>query len=145
METVFCKSGDWLPRVEMGCLRVNQDAPCLLSASLGVVLSSELRAFEILTIRGFPCTNVASYSRADGSKVHNRHKATLAYCCKYSANSRCRKPGVGPGESSAPVALAWVELLWHAAFECGQQLVGLQRTSEEPSDLGNCLLPDTCS
>ena len=39
-------------------LLLYDDAPCLLSALLGV-LTSELRAFNIQTIRGFPCTNVA--------------------------------------------------------------------------------------
>ena len=39
---------------------MKKDAPCLSSALLGVVLlSSDLRAFEIQTVRGFSCTGVA--------------------------------------------------------------------------------------
>ena len=37
-------------------------------------------------------------------------------------------PGVGPGEFSARVALAWVARLLCNVFMCGPQLVGLQRT-----------------
>ena len=37
-------------------------------------------------------------------------------------------PGVEPGVSSASVALAWVTRLWHVAFVCGAQFVGLQQT-----------------
>ena len=39
-----------------------------------------------------------------------------------------------PVESSAPVALAWVERLRRVAFVCRPQLVGLQRMSVDPSD-----------
>ena len=40
-------------------LLLYDDAPCLLSALRGVVLSSELQSFEIQIVRGFSCTNFA--------------------------------------------------------------------------------------
>ena len=61
--------------------------------------------------------------------IQKRRKAAHYYCCSWwAANRLCCGPGMGPIESSAPVALAWVEHLWRVAFVCGPQLVGLQRT-----------------
>lgn len=62
------KGGNWLFKklrravggVETGCLRVTPDAPRLLSALVGVVLSSDLRAFIYFqTVSGFSCMDVA--------------------------------------------------------------------------------------
>ena len=54
---------EWRPAgsgVETDCSRVKKDAQCLWSALLSVVLLSfDLRAFEILIVRGFSCTGVA--------------------------------------------------------------------------------------
>ena len=51
------------------------------------------------------------------------------YCCCWWTSSRLGcMPGVGPGESFAPVALAWVARLLRVAVVCGPQLAGLQRT-----------------
>ena len=67
------------------------------------VCTSELRYFEIQTIRGFSCANVAFWFLGRLLKVQAPQHH---YCCRWSAYSRCLKPGVGPGESSAPAALA---------------------------------------
>ena len=55
---------EWRPAasgVETSCFRVKKGAPpCLWYALHGVVLlSSDLRAFELQTVRGFSCTGVA--------------------------------------------------------------------------------------
>ena len=55
---------EWKPAasgVETSCSRVKEGAPpCLWYAFNGVVLlSSDLRAFEFQTVRGFSCTGVA--------------------------------------------------------------------------------------
>ena len=110
-----------------------------------VVLSSDLRAIEIQSVRGFSCTGVAFYFFSRLLKTFKNAERPLNCCCSWAANRLYCMPGVGPGGSSAPVALAWVSRLWRVAFVCGPQLVGFQRTRDEPSDFENCLLAVTCS
>ena len=55
-------------------------------------------------------------------KIQTRRKATLYVVLVDGSAKTCCRPGVGPGESFAPLALALVELLWRVAFLCGPQL-----------------------
>ena len=130
VETGFLR--EWRPAasgVETGCFQVKKDAPCRWSAFIGVALSSDLRAFGIQTVRGFSCTGVAFRFLSGLLKIKNSERPLYSYCCFWWDASRlCCRPRVGPGESSASVALAWVAPFWGVAFVCGPQLVSLQRT-----------------
>lgn len=124
--------------VETGGLRVKHGAPCLSPALLGAFLSSDPRAPSFSKLKLFASVHVRSWplhSGVDCSKFKNATRPL--YCCGWSANSHCRKPGVRPGESLAMMALAWVEISWRVAFVCGQEFVGLHTNVRGALRFGN--------